>query len=468
GGDGDDVIDTSGPISLDPNNPLGKPDQDYPGLYVGDDDPTNDLDTVFGGGGNDLIRTGDDDDSIDAGNGDDTIFAGFDDDTVDAGAGNDTVVGGEGNDTIEGGEGDDLIFGGLTDNADPINIRDDGADQRPDNGDDVIFGGAGSDTIDGKDDSDTIFGGADADSITGGIDDDTLYGDGGADVFTDDQGADDYFGGDDADTITVNVADFADGDVYDGGSGGDDNDVLDLTNAGPFRIVGETDDADGNSTSGTLEFLFNDGTVRATATFTEIEKIVPCFTPGTRIATMTGEKPVEELAVGDRVITRDNGAQEVRWIGSKSLSGMQMAAAPQLQPILIRKGALGNGLPERDMLVSPQHRVLVNTPRVGMIFNEPEVLVAAKHLIDAEAGIVRVVPSETTYVHMMFDHHEVVLSDGAWTESFQPGDLAMAGITEGQRAEIEELFPELSGASGREAYGAARLSLKGYEARLLK
>ena len=120
------------------------------------------------------------------------------------------------------------------------------------------------------------------------------------------------------------------------------------------------------------------------------------------------------------------------------------------------------------MLVSPNHRVLLNNAEVGLLFNEPEVLVAAKHLVNAEKGIVSVNASSTTYVHFMFDHHEVVLSNGAWTESFQPGDQAMAGVSDEQRNEIVDLFPELSDAQGREAYASSRLSLKGYEAKLIK
>ena len=67
----------------------------------------------------------------------------------------------------------------------------------------------------------------------------------------------------------------------------------------------------------------------------------------------------------------------------------------------------------------------------------------------------------------MFDQHEVVLSDGAWTESFQPGDHSLAGIGNAQRNEIFELFPELESAEGLKAYHSARRSLKKHEAQLL-
>jgi hypothetical protein len=295
-----------------------------------------------------------------------------------------------------------------------------------------------------------------------------MFGGTGADQFTGGEGSDEQYGGADRDTFTITTVGDADGDVVDGGAGGDDYDILNLTGTGPFRKVGETVDADGNSTSGTIEFLDTDGNVTGSLVYSEIEQIVPCFTPGTLIATMEGEKLVENLKVGDRVITRDNGAQEIRWLGNKPMSGEQLQANPHLQPILVRKGSLGGGLPERDMLVSPNHRMLVNNAEVGLLFNEPEVLVAAKHLINADKGIVSVAASQTTYIHFMFDHHEVVLSNGAWTESFQPGDQAMAGVSQEQRNEITELFPELANSQGREAFASSRLSLKAFEAKMLK
>ena len=193
---------------------------------------------------------------------------------------------------------------------------------------------------------------------------------------------------------------------------------------------------------------------------------VPCFTPSTMIATPKGERKVEELEVGDRIITRDNGMQEVRWIGCREMPGEELAAKEHLRPVLIQQGALGNGLPERDMMVSPQHRVLVANDKTALYFEEREVLVAAKHLTDMD-GIDVVDVSHTTYIHIMFDRHEVVLSDGTWSESFQPGDMSMAGVGDASSEEILELFPELATGEGIEAYAAARKSLKKHEAKLI-
>ena len=77
-------------------------------------------------------------------------------------------------------------------------------------------------------------------------------------------------------------------------------------------------------------------------------------------------------------------------------------------------------------------------------------------------------PIGVTYIHVMFDQHEVILSDGAWTESFQPGDQTLGGFDKEQRDEIFKLFPSLKGEKGRRAYGSARQSLKAFEARTLR
>ena len=449
GGDGDDLIDTSGGLPL--------PDRGYPGLYPDDGNPTNDLDTVYGGAGNDTIRTGDDADLIYGGADNDNIDGGVDDDTLSGDAGDDTLVGGEGSDLIDGGQGDDMIYGGLSPAfPDSVNIPD-ATDLRPDNGRDTIDGGDGNDTIFGLDDDDQISGGAGDDLIDAGIDDDTVDGGAGNDTLTGGDGADALFGGDDRDTFLGGNP----GDVVDGGEGGDDYDTLNLTGAGPVRIL-----YDANPEDGTVEFLDADRNVTGTMTFTNIENVIPCFTPGTMIATPKGEVAVESLRPGDKIITRDNGIQEIAWTGAKLMDWQAFTANPHLKPILIRQGSLGNGLPERDMMVSPNHRVLVANDRTALYFDEHEVLVAAKHLVSGR-GVHEVESIGTTYVHFMFEQHQVVLSNGAWTESFQPGDYTLKGMGNAQRNEIFELFPDLRHGEGLENYVAARRTLKRHEARLL-
>lgn len=479
GNRGNDVIDTSSTSGT----PL--PDRGYPGLYPADADPADDRDTVYGGQGDDTIRTGDDADLINAGQGNDLVDGGFDDDTILGGMGNDTIIGAEGSDSIEAGQGDDLVYGGYGPGVpDAVNIPDDAGDLVPDNGRDFINGAMGNDTIYGMDDDDTVLGGQGDDLLFGGIDDDdvrggmgndtvngdagndTLYGDRGDDVLNGGAGTDVQEGGADADTFIIGSAEEGAGDTVYGGAQGNDQDRLDLSGVGDYRLVDVVTDSDGNGIDGTVEFLDADGNVTGSLAFTNIEEIVPCFTPGTLIATPKGEVPVESLRPGDKIVTRDNGLQEVRWIGQKALSWFDLAANPHLKPVLVKAGTLGDGLPERDMMVSPNHRLLVANDRTALYFDEHEVLVSAKHLLSG-AGISTVAAAGVTYVHFMCDQHEVVLSNGAWTETFQPGDYTLKGMGNAQRSEIFELFPELKTPAGVDGYQAARRVLKKHEAVLL-
>lgn len=183
--------------------------------------------------------------------------------------------------------------------------------------------------------------------------------------------------------------------------------------------------------------------------------VVACFTPGTAIATARGERLVEELCIGDRIITRDNGTQQIRWIGSKRLSTLDLARNPHLCPVLLRRGSLGDNLPERDIWVSPNHRIMVNSAQTALQFQEQEVLAAAKHMIGAQ-GIAAVQVQAVTYLHLLFDQHEVILSNGCWSESFQPDAQRLQGFGHAQRTEILELFPDLRTGQRQDAYQPTR------------
>jgi hypothetical protein len=222
----------------------------------------------------------------------------------------------------------------------------------------------------------------------------------------------------------------------------------------------------GEDSDGVVEIFDATGALADTMTLSEIESVVTCFTPGTVITTPQGDRPVEELREGDRIVTRDNGIQQIRWLGRRALTGHDLARAPQMRPILIQRGALGDNLPEYDILVSPQHRLLLTSTKSQLYFEDREVLAAAKHLTGMP-GIDEVGTLGVTYIHFMFDQHEVVLANGAWSESFQPGTNVLRGMGAEQREEILRLFPELKSVQGVEDYAAARRSLKQHEARLL-
>src|SRR5699024_4503957 len=112
------------------------------------------------------------------------------------------------------------------------------------------------------------------------------------------------------------------------------------------------------------------------------EYALPCFTDGVMISTDTGTIRAGDIAVGARVLTLDNGLQEVRWTSSRRLTARELAANPKLRPIRIRAGSLGNQMPATDLLVSPQHRVLVRSQIAMRMFGTDEVLVAAKQLLE--------------------------------------------------------------------------------------
>lgn len=384
------------------------------------------------------------DDWIIAQGGDDTVYAGAGHDRVDAGDGHDLVYGGAGADTLIGGAGDDTLHGG--------------------EGDDLLIGGDGNDHLIGGAGRDSLYGGAGHDLLEADQSEGTqspgslLLGGDGEDTFIGGYGADSMFGGADRD-VFLNIGP---GDYIDGKEDGEDFDRLYLTGSGRLRVFYDED----NHENGWVFWYNEAGEVTGKARFLNIEKVVPCFTPGTLIATPKGEVPVEMLREGDRVITRDNGIQRIRWTGRRDMSLADMAAAPHLRPVLVRQGSLGNGLPERDLLVSPNHRLLVANDRTSLYFDEHEVLVAAKHLVGTK-GVSAVQNVATSYLHFMFDRHEVVLSNGAWTESFQPGHQVLQGMDDAQQQEIFEIFPQLQSQQGRDAFGAARRTLRRHEALLL-
>lgn len=449
GGDGYDVIDASGADEVTPYNVTFSNIEEIRGSNFGDTwFWDTDQITFIGGTGNDSVTGGSGADDIFGGDGDDTIFGGagndsltgsFGNDTLSGDAGNDTISGGVGDDSISGGAGNDLLLGTFGNNT-----ISGGA------GDDRIFGSSGNDSISGGDDNDSIWGGDGDDTISGGAGDDTITAGAGNDTVT---------GGTGSDTYVVTAAPSgAQTDVFDGGEDGDDDgtadgdiDILDLsaltlgvdytisyTPVGG-AVQGASNPGNASQTSEDGVVTFSDG---STLTFSNVERVI-CFTRGTRIQTDGGAIAVEHLAQGDRVLTHDHGYQPIRWIGSILKTSQDLASSPNVRPIRITAGALGCRMPSQDLLVSPQHRMLVRSRVANRMFGEDEVLVAAQHLVGIDGIDIATDVLDVEYFHLLFDQHEIVTANGALSESLFTGPEALGAISTEARTEIFKLFPEL-------------------------
>lgn len=180
-----------------------------------------------------------------------------------------------------------------------------------------------------------------------------------------------------------------------------------------------------------------------------------CFTSGTLVDTPDGPRLIEDITPGDLVTTLGNGSQPLRWAGSRHVPVAEMLRTPDLQPVEFAAGVIGNLGPLR---VSPQHRILLNDWRAQVYFGEDEVLIPAKAMINGRT-IRQVLPSEgVTYVHLLFDRHEIIISDGALSESFHPGETGLQALEEAERHEVDLLFPGLELTRRRAAFPIVKLT----------
>lgn len=452
-------------------------------------------DVIDGGAGADIIDAGVGDDTLDGGTGDDTLTGNSGDDIFELtdSFGNDSITGGETNETV----GDTLDTSGLTTGVDVTFTSADGEegtatvgadtasfeeiknvvytdqndtidasltivdmDINAAGGDDSIIGGSGTNNIDGGAGNDTIAGGAGDDILTGGT---------GADTFV-------YTAGDGADVITdfdttTGISADPDSPLADQ----TDNDFVDLSTFYDAAAVAAYNAANGgledaihelalmraDAADGTLDGIINgidlqgeiaglnltleSGGSSVDATTLNFENTaVVCFGRGTLITTEHGDVPVEDLTKGDLILTADNGYQPIRWIGSNQVSGATLDKHENLRPIRICAGALGNGAPAADLIVSPQHRILVRSKIAQRMFGEDEVLVAARQLLLLDGIDIATEEPGVEYFHFLFDRHEIVCSDGAWTESLYTGPMALNSVNPAARSEIMTLFPELN------------------------
>ena len=142
-----------------------------------------------------------------------------------------------------------------------------------------------------------------------------------------------------------------------------------------------------------------------------ITRIVACYRRGTLIRTALGEMPVELLAIGDTVVTASGEHRPIKWIGRRSYAGRFLAVSPNVQPIRFRAGSFGNGLPRRDLLVSPEHAMFLD----GL-------LIPARCLVNGSTIVQEIRLQRVDYYHVELDTHDVLLAEGAPSESYLADD----------------------------------------------
>ena len=449
-------------------------------------------DTIDGGAGNDLIYGGGENDLIYGGTGNDTLSGGAGGDTIYGGAGDDMglVTDDHDWDVYDLGENqgdqDTLWFGnylsangvsvtftgtdagtyqyaggfasgtftgveaiGGTDNADTINAAadQDGQAIYAEGGNDRIVGGSGADSIEGGDGNDSVDGGAGNDTVEGGRGDDTLTGGAGDDSLTGGAGDDALHGGQGHDLFVFaktgghdTVEDF---DMQlDGIRTIDQLDVSDLTNADgsplTWHDITLQQDVNGNAV---LIFPQNEVVLLQGVSPSQITKQMahkmgmPCFAADTLIDTPQGGRPVQDLRAGDVVLTA-TGPMPVLWSGGRAIGPAELVARPSLQPVVIRRGALGN---DRTLILSRQHALAIAGP-------EGPVLVRAAQLADLGQGMFRQARGRLhiAYHHILLPSHALIRANGAWAESLWPGPAGLAALGADARDQIARALPRIA------------------------
>ena len=181
---------------------------------------------------------------------------------------------------------------------------------------------------------------------------------------------------------------------------------------------------------------------RPAALLLEKTAAVVCFTPGTWIETPGGARQIEHLAAGDKVVTLDGGVQELLWIGTRLVGRVDLARTPDLAPVRIREGALGQIRCDGDLVVSPDHLMLIRGHDASET-GSTEVLVAARDLVNG-TSILRDRPAgPVTYLHLLLESHHVLLANGFDTESFHPAAASLDSMPSAERLRLFDVMPEL-------------------------
>ena len=378
-------------------------------------------DIITGTGGSDHLYGLAGNNQLNGGDGNDYLYDG---------PGNNVLIGGTGNDnyyvsnsatqiTENPGEGDDTVYAtvsyALPVNVEALYLSGPGlTGQGNDQGDQIFGDGTYASTLIGGTGNDYIVGGAGDDTIQGGGGDDLMYGGAGANHFV--------FTPANEGPLVSTIGDFtsAQGDKIDLSAitttGAHPGNALTYIGQAAFGdIAGQVREVVG-STSTLLEGDVNgDGAADFEIQLNHAPNVQAsdliltpqCFLAGTRIATAFGEAAVEDLQVGDLILTAEGTALPLAWLGHTKVSA-RFADPLRFWPVRIKAGALGPDRPKRDLLLSPDHAVLVG-----------DALIHASALVN-ETSVVRErrVPDTFVYYHVELERHSLVLAEGVLAESF--------------------------------------------------
>lgn len=195
-----------------------------------------------------------------------------------------------------------------------------------------------------------------------------------------------------------------------------------------YSFAEEAADTDAGDNDGQLDFA------DTTSSFASSSPAFPCFARTTLIRTPHGARPVEDLKPGDLVLTLDGGPQPIVWTRSR-ISHFRTRNDHDL-PVLIPSGSITPSQTGRDLVVSAQHCVLVQTP------DNVSALAPAKGLLGGKIRILRGRKS-IEYFSLLLPSHHVIWADDCLCESTYPGDYLMRTLPVGYAREISAQFPLL-------------------------
>lgn len=168
-----------------------------------------------------------------------------------------------------------------------------------------------------------------------------------------------------------------------------------------------------------------------------------CFVSGTHILTSKGPVAVENLKQGDLIETSDGSYSRLQLLLSRRFSTAELQTSPKLRPIRIMADTLGESLPKRDLLISPQHRMLAKSVIAKRMLGTDEVFISATKLTALPGIFVDTTEQDVTYFHLVLDKHHVIFAEGAPTESFYCGPNALKALSTQALEEIRAIFPSL-------------------------